>query len=86
MIGQISARWKSATSFEPASVMEFGLKPTSLTQSIGRTRAVQPVTPHDVAPTAAAKSQVPLRYLVADRSEAGRRPVADLLARASSLL
>jgi len=32
------------------------------------------------------KSQIPLRYLVADRFEAGRGPVADLLARASSLL
>jgi len=32
------------------------------------------------------KGQIPLRYLVADRSEAGRGPVADLLARASSLL
>jgi len=32
------------------------------------------------------KSQIPLRYLVADRSEAGRRRVADLLACASSLL
>jgi len=32
------------------------------------------------------RSQIPLRYLVADRSEAGRRPVTDLLARASSLL
>jgi len=32
------------------------------------------------------KSQIPLCYLVADRFEAGRGPVADLLARASSLL
>ena len=32
------------------------------------------------------KSQILLRYLVADRSEAGRGPVADLLARANSLL
>jgi len=32
------------------------------------------------------RSQIPLRYLVADRLEAGRGPVADLLARASSLL
>ena len=33
-----------------------------------------------------AKDQIPLRYLVADRFEAGRGPLADLLARASSLL
>ena len=32
------------------------------------------------------KDQIPLRYPGRDRSEAGRRPVADLLARASSLL
>ena len=32
------------------------------------------------------RSQIPLRYLVADSFEAGRGPVADLLARASSLL
>jgi len=32
------------------------------------------------------RSQIPLRYLVADRFEAGRGPAADLLARASSLL
>ena len=32
------------------------------------------------------KSQISLRYLLADRFEAGRGPVADLLARASSLL
>jgi len=32
------------------------------------------------------ESQIPLRYLVADRFEAGRGPVADMLARASSLL
>jgi len=32
------------------------------------------------------RSQIPLRYLVADRFEAGRGPIADLLARASSLL
>jgi len=32
------------------------------------------------------KGQIPLRYLAADRFEAGRGPVADLLARASSLL
>ena len=32
------------------------------------------------------KDQIPLRYMGRDRSEAGRRPVADLLARASSLL
>jgi len=32
------------------------------------------------------ESQIPLRYLVAHRFEAGRGPVADLLARASSLL
>ena len=32
------------------------------------------------------RSQIPLRYLVADRFEAGRGPVADLLARASSFL
>jgi len=31
-------------------------------------------------------SQIPLRYLLADRSEAGRRPVADLLVCASLLL
>ena len=35
---------------------------------------------------AAGLSQIPLRYLVAYRSDAGRRPVADLLARASLLL
>jgi len=33
-----------------------------------------------------AQSQIPLCYLVADRFKASRRPVADLLARASSLL
>jgi len=32
------------------------------------------------------KSQIPLCYLVADKFGAGRGPVADLLARASSLL
>jgi len=32
------------------------------------------------------RSQIPLRYLVAGRSEADRRPVTDLLAGASSLL
>ena len=31
------------------------------------------------------KGQIPLSYPVADRSEAGRRPVADLLAPTSSL-
>ena len=38
---------------------------------------------HDVITS---KGQIPLRYLVADRFEAGRGPVAYLLARASSLL
>jgi len=32
------------------------------------------------------RSQIPLRYLVADKFETGRGPIADLLARASSLL
>jgi len=48
-------------------------------------------SPHDKAPTRKVSvcvrpRLIPLRYLVADRSEAGRGPVADLLARASSLL
>jgi len=62
----------SATSFQPSSRFELSRhRDTSNMLEPGRI----PV-----------RSQIPLRYLVADRFEAGRGPVADLLDRASSLL
>jgi len=68
-----------ATSLGPVcdqdSVMEFDFEPTCRDSSNLLEPGRRPV-----------RSQIPLRYLIADRSEAGRRPVADLLACASLLL
>ena len=54
-----------------------------------KTTVVDPtsrIQPRNIHATDALKAKFHYAILVADRSEAGRRPVTDLLARASSLL
>ena len=62
---------------ELCSSAKIYLSPFNIDNLISRTRL-------DI--TQLGKSQILLRYLVTDRFEAGRGPVADLLARANSLL
>jgi len=74
--------------FEPVCE-QVGLRPGSSRFELSRHVEIARTCSNLVADWfAAGLSQIPLRYpgRSADRFEAGRRPVADLLARASSLL
>jgi len=66
--------------------LQTGLRPGSTRFELSRHVEIARTCSNLVADRFEAKFEIPLRYLVTDRSEAGRRPVADLLARASSLL